>query len=107
MVPLDACDPLVTCEPLEVLYPERISEKSALDALLVEFFCVFSKDELGAEMTLRIMLKVSLLATWRLTVCDDHSATRWPFPRPLPPLHRARCPLIGMVFAGAAWVTHG
>ena len=64
-VPLDAWVPFVTCAPLDVLYPERIFEKSSFDALLVEFPFVFAKDELGAEMTLRIRLKVLLLATWR------------------------------------------
>ena len=68
---MDACDPLVACGPLEVPYPERIFEKSALDALLVEFFWVFSEDELGTDMMLRMMLKVSLLETWRLMGCDD------------------------------------
>jgi len=91
-VPLVICDPLAACAPLDVLYPDRIFENSEFDALLVEFFCVFSKDELGAEMTLRIRLKVSLLATWRLMGCDDPSDTRWPFPPAGFTLHRASVP---------------
>jgi hypothetical protein len=65
-VPLVTCDPLVACAPWDALYPDRIFEKSRSDALLVDFCCLFDKDEIGAEIALPIMLKVLLLATWRL-----------------------------------------